>query len=142
MREIKILAINIFIILENVSNSCIMHFYEELKLIQLNLEEAGKPILSNFLLGSVLAFLVMQYLFIYLAIAGHIIALYPILKMNQPDLLLPSMYTHLFQNIVLKIIELIFGFALCHFDIIAAPRPCKFFCVKVLTKIFLALYIL
>lgn len=139
--EVKLFAINTFIIIENVSNSCVMHIYEDLNQIQNDLEAAGTPI-SKMLLGCLFAFLILQYIFKYMAVAGHIIALYPILKESQPDLLLPSMYIHLFQNIFLKFLELMLGFGLCHFGLIASPKPCKFFYVKVLVKIFLALYIL
>lgn len=139
---IKILAINIFIILENCSKSCVIHIYADLKQIQIDLEAAGKPILPNIFVECIFAFLIMQYIFVFLGIAGHVIALYPILKMHQPDLLLPSMYTLLIQNVILKFVELIIGMAMCHFGIVISLIPCKLFCVKVLFKIFIALYIL
>lgn len=140
--EIKIFVINIFILIENVSNSCVMHIYDALGKIQADLENAGEQKLSKMVLGCIFAFLILQYIFKYLSIAGHIIALYPILKHNQPELLLPSMYTHLFKNIILKFLELIIGLGLCYFGLVASPKPCKFFYVKVISKIFLALYIL
>lgn len=140
--EIKVFVINIFVIIENVSNSCVMHIHEVLSQLQHDIEVSGKPILSKVILVLLFAFLVIQYIFKYMAIVAHIIALYPILKQNQPELLLPSMYIHLFQNIILKFVELIIGMGLCYFEIIASPKPCKFFYVKVFAKIFLALYIL
>lgn len=140
--EIKIFVINIFIIIENVSNSCVMHIHEVLSQLQVDLKVAGEPILSKMVLGFLFAFLLLQYVFKYMAIAGHIIALYPILKHNQPELLLPAMYTHLCQNVILKILELIIGVVLCNFGIVTSTKSCKFFYVKVLSKIFLALYIL
>lgn len=119
-----------------------MHIHQVLSQLQADLKVAGEPILSKMVLGFLFAFLVLQYVFKYMAIAGHIIALYPILKQNQPELLLPSMYTHLFQNIILKILELIIGVGLCYFGIVTSTKSCKFFYVKVISKIFLALYIL
>lgn len=139
---IQIFVINTFIIIENVSKSCIMHIHQDLSEIRNDLEAAGEPVLPGMLQGTLFAFLVLQYVFLYMAIAGHIIALYPIIKHNQPELLLPSMYTHLFKNIVLKILELIIGLLFCYFGIVVSPRICKFFYVKVISKIFLALYIL
>ncbi|XP_036327862.1 uncharacterized protein LOC118740423 [Rhagoletis pomonella] len=119
--KFKILFINVFTILYKATTLCPFKLGNDLKLVQNVLgKSCCNTILAQLFILFVTLVIFAKFLFSYLGLAANIIALFPILVEDAPDLLLPSIFSQIIENILFCVLDILIGGITVRYFI-----PCK-----------------
>ncbi|ALC46334.1 CG34307 [Drosophila busckii] len=132
--KIKILFVNIIAILYKATALNVSRLHLDMRevkqLVHMSKQEIWMRQMFIFLISGLL---LIRFLLCFVGLVTNIVAIYPILTNSQPELLMPSIFVQLFDNVILNIYEIVLGYAAVRF---LQPEGLAVFAIF-LTKMFI-----